>query len=143
MLHADVRPIRWIHHAEQRHPSNHAVDHCSPAFLKSPPPPGTGKTTVARIIADVLYGLEVKTSNKLVEKSAHDLTADHAGQTTNEDSCMDGLGFKELLMDVQLSGSCAGLIELKTVGNRAGFGGGERRQMTSTSLTSAKTASGN
>ena len=43
--------------------------------------PGTGKTTVARIIADVLFGLGLKPSNKIVEKSALDLTAEHVGHT--------------------------------------------------------------
>ena len=42
---------------------------------------GTGKTTVARVIADVLFGLGLKPSNKIVEKSALDMTADYVGQT--------------------------------------------------------------
>ncbi|CAB9509012.1 NFX1-type zinc finger-containing protein 1 [Seminavis robusta] len=46
--------------------------------------PGTGKTTLARVIADVLFSLELKPSNKLVEKSAQDLTADYVGQTTTK-----------------------------------------------------------
>jgi SpoVK/Ycf46/Vps4 family AAA+-type ATPase len=45
---------------------------------------GTGKTTVARALADVLFGLGLKPSNKIVEKSALDLTADHVGQTTTK-----------------------------------------------------------
>jgi SpoVK/Ycf46/Vps4 family AAA+-type ATPase len=45
---------------------------------------GTGKTTVARVIADVLFGLGLKPSNKIVEKSALDLTANYEGQTTTK-----------------------------------------------------------
>ena len=45
---------------------------------------GTGKTTLARVIADVLFGLKLKPSNKLVEMSALDLTADYVGQTTTK-----------------------------------------------------------
>jgi SpoVK/Ycf46/Vps4 family AAA+-type ATPase len=48
------------------------------------PPIGTGKTTVARVIADVMFSLELKPSNKLVERSAQDLTADFVGQTTTK-----------------------------------------------------------
>jgi hypothetical protein len=36
------------------------------------------------VIADVLFGLELMPSNKIVEKSALDLTADHVGQTTTK-----------------------------------------------------------
>lgn len=50
----------------------------------APPKLGTGKTTVARIVADVPYNLELKSSNKFVEKSALDLTADYVGQTTSK-----------------------------------------------------------
>jgi SpoVK/Ycf46/Vps4 family AAA+-type ATPase len=39
---------------------------------------------VARVIADVLFGLGLKPSNKLVERSAQDLTADFVGQTTTK-----------------------------------------------------------
>lgn len=42
---------------------------------------GTGKTTVARAIADVLYSLGLLPSNKIKETSALDLTADYLGQT--------------------------------------------------------------
>ena len=45
---------------------------------------GTGKTTVARVIADILYELGLKSTNKIVEKSALDLTADFVGQTTTK-----------------------------------------------------------
>ncbi|GKY97164.1 hypothetical protein MPSEU_000674800 [Mayamaea pseudoterrestris] len=47
-------------------------------FLGSP---GTGKTTVARAMADILFGLQLLPSNKIVETSAKNLTADFVGHT--------------------------------------------------------------
>lgn len=46
--------------------------------------PGTGKTTVARIISDILYNLGYIKQNKLVEVSAKDLVADYVGQTAGK-----------------------------------------------------------
>ena len=43
--------------------------------------PGTGKTTVARIIAGMLYNLKYIKQNKLVEVSSKDLVAEYVGQT--------------------------------------------------------------
>ena len=43
--------------------------------------PGTGKTTVARIIAEVLYNLKYIKQNKLIEASSKDLVAEYVGQT--------------------------------------------------------------
>ena len=43
--------------------------------------PGTGKTTVARIVADILYNLGYLKENKLIEVSAKDLVAEYVGQT--------------------------------------------------------------
>ena len=43
--------------------------------------PGTGKTTVARLIADILYNLKYIKQNKLVEVSSKDLVAEYVGQT--------------------------------------------------------------
>ncbi len=43
--------------------------------------PGTGKTTVARIIAEVLYNLKYIKQNKLIEVSSKDLVAEYVGQT--------------------------------------------------------------
>lgn len=43
--------------------------------------PGTGKTTVARIIAEMLYNLKYVKQNKLVEVSSKDLVAEYVGQT--------------------------------------------------------------
>lgn len=42
---------------------------------------GTGKTTVGRVIADVLFGLDLMPSSKFIETSALDLTGDYVGQT--------------------------------------------------------------
>lgn len=49
--------------------------------------PGTGKTTVARIIAQLLYEIGVIHENKLIEVEKKDLVAEYTGQTapkTNE-----------------------------------------------------------
>ena len=43
--------------------------------------PGTGKTTVARIVADILYNLKYIKYNKLIEVSSKDLVAEYVGQT--------------------------------------------------------------
>jgi Holliday junction resolvasome RuvABC ATP-dependent DNA helicase subunit len=43
--------------------------------------PGTGKTTVARMIAGILYNLKYINQNKLIEVSAKDLVAEYVGQT--------------------------------------------------------------
>ena len=43
--------------------------------------PGTGKTTVARIVAEMLYNLKYIKQNKLIEASSKDLVAEYVGQT--------------------------------------------------------------
>ena len=43
--------------------------------------PGTGKTTVARIVAEILYNLRYVKQNKLIEVSSKDLVAEYVGQT--------------------------------------------------------------
>lgn len=43
--------------------------------------PGTGKTTVARIISDMLYNLGIIDEDKVTEVSAKDLIAEYIGQT--------------------------------------------------------------
>lgn len=43
--------------------------------------PGTGKTTVARIVAQILYNLRYIKQNKLIEVSSKDLVAEYVGQT--------------------------------------------------------------
>lgn len=43
--------------------------------------PGTGKTTIARIISDIFYNLGIIKENKLIEVSSKDLVAEYVGQT--------------------------------------------------------------
>lgn len=43
--------------------------------------PGTGKTTVARLISQILYNLKYIKQNKLIEVSSKDLVAEYVGQT--------------------------------------------------------------
>lgn len=43
--------------------------------------PGTGKTTVARMIGSILYNLKYIKQNKLIEVSSKDLVAEYVGQT--------------------------------------------------------------
>lgn len=43
--------------------------------------PGTGKTTVARLVAQILYNLKYVKQNKLIEVSSKDLVAEYVGQT--------------------------------------------------------------
>ena len=43
--------------------------------------PGTGKTTIARLIANILYNLKYIKENKLVEVTVKDLVAEYVGQT--------------------------------------------------------------
>ena len=43
--------------------------------------PGCGKTTIARIMAKMLYDIGVLNENKLVEVDRKDLVAEYIGQT--------------------------------------------------------------
>ena len=43
--------------------------------------PGTGKTTIARLISGILYNLGIIKENKLVEVGVKDLVAEYVGQT--------------------------------------------------------------
>ena len=43
--------------------------------------PGTGKTTIARIISEILYNLGYVKENKLIEVSVKDLVGEYVGQT--------------------------------------------------------------
>ena len=48
--------------------------------------PGTGKTTIARLIANILYELGIIKENKLVEVGVKDLVAEYVGQTAPKTS---------------------------------------------------------
>eukprot|EP00521_Asterionellopsis_glacialis_P011013 CAMPEP_0195308186 /NCGR_PEP_ID=MMETSP0707-20130614/38095_1 /TAXON_ID=33640 /ORGANISM="Asterionellopsis glacialis, Strain CCMP134" /LENGTH=1429 /DNA_ID=CAMNT_0040372445 /DNA_START=1573 /DNA_END=5859 /DNA_ORIENTATION=+ len=56
--------------------------------------PGTGKTTVARVVAKILYSLGLIPSDKLVERSALDLTGEFIGHTKKKviDTLKDAKG---------------------------------------------------
>lgn len=56
--------------------------------------PGTGKTTVARLMGDIFYSLGLLPSNKLIELSAKDLKAGFVGQSgpKTHDAIMRGMG---------------------------------------------------
>ena len=43
--------------------------------------PGTGKTTIARLVAKILYNLKFIKEDKLIEVSSKDLVAEYVGQT--------------------------------------------------------------
>ena len=60
--------------------------------------PGTGKTTVARMISGILYNLHYIETNKLIEVSAKDLVAEYVGQTAPKtmsviEKALDGVLF--------------------------------------------------
>lgn len=56
--------------------------------------PGTGKTTVARIMGNIFYSLGLLPSNKVIELSAKDLVAPYVGQTAPKThaALMRGMG---------------------------------------------------
>lgn len=61
-------------------------------------PPGTGKTTIARVVANILAGLGVIAEPKLVETSRKDFVAEYEGQSAVKtaktiDSAMGGVLF--------------------------------------------------
>ncbi len=60
--------------------------------------PGTGKTTVARIFAEMLYNLGYIKNNKLIEVTGKDLIGEYVGQTSTKtarvlENALDGLLF--------------------------------------------------
>jgi type VII secretion ATPase EccA len=61
-------------------------------------PPGTGKTTIARVIAKIYCGLGILKTDKMVEAKRMDLVGEHLGSTAIKtdkliDSAMDGVLF--------------------------------------------------
>lgn len=71
---------------------------------------GCGKTTVARIIAQILYEIGICKENKLVEVSRKDLIGEYQGQTAPKtqaviDKAMDGVLFIDEAYSLTSSGS--------------------------------------
>lgn len=61
-------------------------------------PPGTGKTTIARVVAEIYYGLGIIKKPKVVEVKRKDLVGQHLGETAIKtdaliDEAMDGVLF--------------------------------------------------
>ena len=82
--------------------------------------PGTGKTTVARILANILYNLEYIKENKIIEVTPNDLVADYEGQTKTKtkeilNQAQDGVLFIDeayLFLNNQSSYFREALVEL-------------------------------
>ena len=66
---AKVRAARGMKVAQQSNTSSYR-------------PPGTGKTTIARVVANILAGLGVIAEPKLVETSRKDFVAEYEGQSS-------------------------------------------------------------
>lgn len=80
--------------------------------------PGTGKTTIARIFADILASIEVLPSGHLVEVAAKDLIAGYVGQTAQAtadavDKAMGGVLFIDEAYD--LAGNSFGADAINTL----------------------------
>ncbi|MBR3281236.1 MAG: AAA family ATPase [Clostridia bacterium] len=75
--------------------------------------PGTGKTTVARIVAEILYNLKYIKQNKLIEVSSKDLVGEYVGQTAPKtmgviEKAMGGLLFIDEAYTLASSGGSTG-----------------------------------
>lgn len=72
--------------------------------------PGTGKTTIARMVASILYNLGYIKENKLIEVSSKDLVAEYVGQTASKtaaviDKSLNGVLFIDEAYTLAISNS--------------------------------------
>ena len=85
-------------HQIQTYPHDHNIDDAPTFHMIFTGNPGTGKTTVARILGELFHELNILPRGHIIEVHASDLVADHVGGTTIKtnkviDQALDGILF--------------------------------------------------